>query len=50
MDNFSAYQLLEMMTDSDFAFLSEYTPEAIDTMCIALTIELHESNSPLSVN
>jgi hypothetical protein len=44
VDNFSAYQLLEMMTDSDFAFLTEYTPEAINTMCIALTIELLEKS------
>jgi len=44
VDSFSAYQLLEMMTDSDFAFLTEYTPEAINTMCIALTIELLEKS------
>ena len=42
MDSISAYQLLVMMTDDDFAFLSEYSPEVVDQMCIALTVELFE--------
>ena len=38
--NFTAYQLLQMMTDDDFAYLVDYSPESVDSMCITLTVEL----------
>ena len=36
----STYQLLQMMSDDDFAYLTDYSPESIDHMCISLTVEL----------
>ena len=38
----SPYQLLLAMSDDDFAFLKDYSPESIDHMCISLTVELLE--------
>jgi hypothetical protein len=40
--SFSAYQLITMMSDDDFAYLMDYSPEAVNQMCIALSIELAE--------
>jgi hypothetical protein len=40
--NFTAYQLLQMMSDDDFAYLMDYSPESVDQMCISLTVELLE--------
>lgn len=39
-NSFTAYQILQMMSDDDFAYLADYSPESIDSMCISLTIEL----------
>ena len=38
----STYQLLQMMSDDDFAYLADFSPESIDHMCISLTVELLE--------
>ena len=38
--SFTAYQLLQMMTDDDFMYLVDFNPELIDDMCIKLTVEL----------
>ena len=38
--SFSAYQLITMMSDDDFAYLADDSPESIESMCISLTIEL----------
>ena len=42
--NFTAYQLLQMMTDDDFAYLVNYSPESVDSMCVTLTVELLGEN------
>ena len=42
--NFTAYQLLQMMTDDDFAYLVDYSPESVDSMCVTLTVELLGKN------
>jgi len=42
-NSFTAYQILQMMSDDDFAYLADYSPESIDSMCISLSIELQEN-------
>jgi hypothetical protein len=43
--SFSTYQILQMMSDDDFAYLADYNPESVDNMCISLTIELLEGKN-----
>lgn len=43
--SFTTYQILQMMSDDDFAYLADYNPESIDNMCVSLTIELLESKN-----
>lgn len=45
VNNFTALQVLQMMNDDDFIYLTEYNPESIKHMCISLTIELLEGVS-----
>ena len=44
-NSFSTYQILQMMSDDDFAYLADYNPESVDNMCISLTIELLEGKN-----
>ncbi len=41
--SFTSYQILQMMSDDDFAYLMDFSPESVDNMCISLTIELLEN-------
>ncbi len=34
-----------MMSDDDFAYLMDFSPESVDNMCISLTIELLENKN-----
>jgi hypothetical protein len=43
--SFSSYQILQMMSDDDFAYLMDFSPESVDNMCISLTIELLENKN-----
>jgi len=43
--SFTSYQILQMMSDDDFAYLMDFSPESVDNMCISLTIELLENKN-----
>lgn len=43
--SFTSYQILQMMSDDDFAYLIDFSPESVDNMCISLTIELLENKN-----
>ena len=38
--NYSTFQLLQMMTDEDFAYIMDNDPSQIQSICISLTLEL----------
>ena len=42
--SFTSYQILQMMSDDDFAYLMDFSPESVDNMCISLTVELLGEN------
>jgi hypothetical protein len=43
-------QVFGMMSDDDFAYLVEYEPETISSLCNALSIELQEQRENQNKN
>ena len=49
VSNLSVLQVIQMMTDDDFLYFSEYEPDTILSLCSALSIELQKNKEQLSV-
>tara|TARA_R110000803_G_scaffold199645_1_gene263760 strand:+ start:89 stop:334 length:246 start_codon:yes stop_codon:yes gene_type:complete len=45
----SVLQVMQMMTDDDFAFLQEYEPSTLSALCSSLSIELQEKKENIIV-
>jgi hypothetical protein len=45
----SVLQVIQIMTEDDFVYLTEYEPDTVKSLCSALSIELQEQKENLSV-
>jgi hypothetical protein len=46
----SVQQVFQVMSEDDFAYLMEYEPETVYSLCSALSIELQEQKEQLKTN